>query len=70
LASRPSNVDQLGDLGGDVRVGCDTPQETSAMDALASFGVVHADMPLTLTNIWHAIQGPACSERPGRQCSP
>ena len=30
------------------------------MDALASFGVVHADMPLTLANIWLAIQGPAC----------
>ena len=27
------------------------------MDALASFGVVHADMPLTLANIWLAIQG-------------
>jgi hypothetical protein len=38
------------------------------MDALASFGVVHADMPLTLANIWLAIQGPACSEGPARQC--
>jgi hypothetical protein len=28
------------------------------VDALASFGVVHADMPLTLANIWLAIQGP------------
>ena len=70
MASRPSNVDQLGDLGGDVRVGCDTPQETSAMDALASFGVVHAGMPLTLASIWLAIQGPACSEGPARQCFP
>ena len=40
------------------------------MDALASFGVVHADMPLTLTNIWLAIQEPACSEGPARQCFP
>jgi hypothetical protein len=38
------------------------------MDALASFGVVHADMPLTLANIWLAIQGSACSEGPARQC--
>lgn len=37
-----------------VRVCCDTPQE---VDALASFGVVHTDMPLTLANIWLAIQG-------------
>jgi len=41
-----------------VRVCCDTPQEASVVDALASFGVVHADMPLTLANIWLAIQGP------------
>src|ERR1700724_4911243 len=53
-----------------VRVCCVTPQRASAMDALASFGVVHADMPLTLANIWLAIQGPACSEGPARQCSP
>ena len=70
MVSRPSNVDQLGDLGGDVRAGCDTSQEASVVDALASFGVVHADMPLTLANIWLAIQGPACSEGPARQCSP
>ena len=60
MVSRPSNVDQLGELGGDVRAGCDTSQEASVVDALASFGVVHADMPLTLANIWLAIQGPAC----------
>ena len=58
MVSRPSNVDQLGDLGGDVRAGCDTSQEASVVDALASSGVVHADMPLTLANIWLAIQGP------------
>ena len=40
------------------------------MDALASFGVVHADMPVTLANIWLAMQGPACSEGPARQCFP
>lgn len=40
------------------------------MDALASFGVVHADMPLTLANIWLAIQDPACSEGRARQCFP
>jgi hypothetical protein len=40
-----------------VRVCCDTPQEASVVDALASFGVVHADMPVTLANIWLAIQG-------------
>ena len=40
------------------------------MDALASFGVIHADMPLTLANIWLAIQRPACSEGPARQCFP
>lgn len=40
------------------------------MDALASFGVVHADMPLTLASIWLAIQGPACSEGRARQCFP
>ena len=34
------------------------------------FGVVHADMPLTLANIWLAIQGPACSEGLARQCFP
>ena len=53
-----------------VRVCCDTPQEASVVDALASFGVVHADMPLTLANIWLAIQGPACSEGPARQGFP
>jgi hypothetical protein len=26
------------------------------MDALAPFGVVHADMPLTPANVWLAIQ--------------
>jgi hypothetical protein len=40
-----------------VRVCCDTPQEASVVDALASFGVVHADMPVTLANIWLAIRG-------------
>jgi hypothetical protein len=70
LVSRPSNVDELGDLGGDVRGCCDTPQEASVVDALASFGVVHVDMPLTLANIWLAIQRPACSEGPARQCFP
>jgi hypothetical protein len=34
-----------------VRVCFDTPQEASVVDALASFGVVYADMPLTLANI-------------------
>jgi hypothetical protein len=53
-----------------VRVCCDTSQEASVVDALASFGVVHADMPVTLANIWLAIQGPACSEGPARQCLP
>ena len=46
------------------------PSPWLATDALASFGVVHADMPLTLANIWLAIQGPACSEGPARQCFP
>jgi hypothetical protein len=53
-----------------VRVCCDTPQEASVVDALASFGVVRADVPLTLANIWLAIQGPACPEGPARQCFP
>jgi hypothetical protein len=53
-----------------VRVCCDTPQAASVVDALASFGVVHTDMPVTLANIWLAIQGPACSEGPARQCFP
>jgi carbon-monoxide dehydrogenase large subunit len=26
------------------------------MDALAPFGVIHADMPLTPANVWLAIQ--------------
>ena len=70
MVSRPSNVDQLGDLGGDVRGGFDTPQEASVVDALASFGVVHADMPVALASIWLAVQGPACSGGPARQCFP
>jgi hypothetical protein len=37
---------------------------------LASFGAVHADMPLTLASIWLAIQGPACPEGPARQYFP
>jgi hypothetical protein len=53
-----------------VRVCCDTPQEASVVDALASFGVVHADMPVTLANIWLAMQGPACSEGPARRWFP
>jgi hypothetical protein len=41
------------------------------VDTLALFGVVHADMPLTLANIWLAIQGPTCSKGgPARQCFP
>ncbi|HKS43904.1 MAG TPA: hypothetical protein VJT49_02100 [Amycolatopsis sp.] len=40
------------------------------MDALASFGVVHADMPVTLANTWLAVRGPACSEAPARHCFP
>jgi carbon-monoxide dehydrogenase large subunit len=40
-------------------------KEASVVDALASFGVVHADMPLTLANIWLAMQGrPARRELP------
>ena len=27
------------------------------MDALKPYGVVHADMPLTPSNVWRAIQG-------------
>ena len=46
------------------------PQEASVVDALASFGVVHADMPLTLACIWLAVQGPACSEGRAPQCFP
>jgi len=53
LVSRPSNVDQLGDRPGRL----DTPQEASVVDALASFGVVHADMPVTLANTWLASRG-------------
>jgi carbon-monoxide dehydrogenase large subunit len=29
----------------------------SVVDALAPFGVTHADMPLTPANVWLAIQG-------------
>ena len=31
--------------------------ETGLVDALAPFGVRHADMPLTPSNVWRAIQG-------------
>jgi aerobic carbon-monoxide dehydrogenase large subunit len=30
---------------------------TSVVDALAPFGVTHADMPLTPASVWRAIQG-------------
>jgi hypothetical protein len=48
----------------------DTLHEASVVDVLAWFGVVHADMPVTLASIWLAIRGSACSEGPARHCFP
>jgi hypothetical protein len=53
-----------------VRVCCEAPREASLVDAVAWFGVVHADMPVTLASIWLAIWGLACPEGPARQCFP
>jgi carbon-monoxide dehydrogenase large subunit len=36
----------------------------SVVDALAPFGVVHADMPLTPANVWLAIQASAVKTDP------
>jgi carbon-monoxide dehydrogenase large subunit len=44
-------------IGESATVGSPPAVVNSVMDALAPFGVVHADMPLTPANVWSAIQG-------------
>ncbi len=44
-------------IGESATVGSPPAVVNSVMDALAPFGVVHADMPLTPANVWLAIQG-------------
>jgi aerobic carbon-monoxide dehydrogenase large subunit len=43
-------------IGESATVGSPPAVVNSVMDALAPFGVVHADMPLTPANVWLAIQ--------------
>jgi aerobic carbon-monoxide dehydrogenase large subunit len=44
-------------IGESATVGSPPAIVNSVMDALAPFGVRHADMPLTPANVWSAIQG-------------
>jgi aerobic carbon-monoxide dehydrogenase large subunit len=44
-------------IGESATVGSAPAVVNSVVDALAPFGVVHADMPLTPANVWLAIQG-------------
>jgi aerobic carbon-monoxide dehydrogenase large subunit len=44
-------------IGESATVGSPPAVVNSVVDALAPFGVVHADMPLTPANVWRAIQG-------------
>jgi carbon-monoxide dehydrogenase large subunit len=44
-------------IGESATVGSPPAVVNSVVDALAPFGVVHADMPLTPANVWLAIQG-------------
>ncbi len=44
-------------IGESATVGSPAAVVNSVMDALAPFGVVHADMPLTPASVWRAIQG-------------
>jgi carbon-monoxide dehydrogenase large subunit len=44
-------------VGESATVGSPPAIVNSVMDALAPFGVRHADMPLTPSNVWSAIQG-------------
>jgi aerobic carbon-monoxide dehydrogenase large subunit len=44
-------------VGESATVGSPAAVVNSVVDALAPFGVVHADMPLTPANVWRAVQG-------------
>jgi aerobic carbon-monoxide dehydrogenase large subunit len=44
-------------VGESATVGSPAAVVNSVVDALAPFGVTHADMPLTPANVWRAIQG-------------
>jgi carbon-monoxide dehydrogenase large subunit len=44
-------------IGESATVGSPPAVVNSVVDALATFGVTHADMPLTPANVWRAIQG-------------
>ena len=44
-------------VGESATVGSPVAVVNSVVDALAPFGVVHADMPLTPASVWRAIQG-------------
>jgi aerobic carbon-monoxide dehydrogenase large subunit len=44
-------------IGESATVGSPAAVVNSVVDALAPFGVVHADMPLSPGNVWRAIQG-------------
>jgi carbon-monoxide dehydrogenase large subunit len=44
-------------IGESATVGSPAAVVNSVLDALAPFGVTHADMPLTPANVWRAVQG-------------
>src|SRR5262249_31736107 len=54
----PTDVNPLGVKGaGETGTIASTPAVVNAgMDALAPFGIVHVDMPLTPERVWRAIQ--------------
>jgi carbon-monoxide dehydrogenase large subunit len=49
-------------IGESATVGSPPAVVNSVIDALAPFGVVHADMPLTPSNVWLAIQRAAVED--------
>ncbi len=53
-------------IGESATVGSPPAVVNSVIDALAPFGVVHADMPLTPANVWLAIQRAAGGASPCR----
>ena len=52
-------------VGESATVGSPAAVVNSVIDALAPFGVRHADMPLTPANVWSRHPGPPAADRPG-----
>ena len=53
-------------VGESATVGSPAAVVNSVIDAISTYGVRHADMPLTPANVWMAMQGTPGAHRPGR----